>query len=443
MIIGLCGSALCLLVFGFAKNFYVALAARLLAGAFNGYIAVIQTVVGEVVTERKHHAFGFAMIPLFWNIGCVVGPLIGRSKYLTRPQPQDVGFLLAPTSFYESFTTQYPYALSNAAVSTFLLVSALSAFLFLEETHSGFTQRYDIGLATGDSIIHFLGLKTPTRPWNIRQNTTTSPEINEATSLNAESVTSYASTLNNPEHIEVEEHIPFLAALGNREIFSHQVLLSVVAFFTIMFHTLVHVQFTPVFLGGSFQRDQLSFPWHIKGGLDWKTEDISTLLSTVGFLGCLIVLVIYPIMDRYIRTITGFRIACIMFPIAYFVVPYTIFMTPGYNPDLPSWVYETVLYSSSMIEIIGSALAFPQVTILIYRATKPKHRALVNSTVMAASAFARFMAPMIWGSLTSFFEEKGLAQIPWNLLALIGAFSVYLSFKIDDYSEDTVNRGEV
>ncbi|KAM9897142.1 hypothetical protein OXX79_007054, partial [Metschnikowia pulcherrima] len=110
LLTGLCGSAVSLLVFGFAKNFYVALAARTMAGALNGNIAVLQTLVGELVKERRHQGIAFATLPLFWNVGCVIGPLIGGSKYLTRPrmEPQNNVGSVGLHSFYELFITKHP-----------------------------------------------------------------------------------------------------------------------------------------------------------------------------------------------------------------------------------------------------------------------------------------------------------------------------------------------
>ncbi|KAM9916254.1 hypothetical protein OXX59_010127 [Metschnikowia pulcherrima] len=170
--------------------------------------------------------------------------------------------------------------------------------------------------------------------------------------------------------------------------------------------------------------------------MGWHTQEIGSLLSSVGLVGCFMVIVIFPHMDRHMRTINGFRLACCMFPIAYLVLPYIIFTTPGYNTALPPWFYRVFLYANSMIAVVGSSLAFPQVTILVYRATKPKHRALVNATTMCANSLARFIAPVTWGALTSFFDERGVTQVPWNLLALLAVLSVFLAFSIDEYSED-------
>ncbi|GEQ72546.1 hypothetical protein JCM33374_g6233 [Metschnikowia sp. JCM 33374] len=474
----------------------MALAARTLAGALNGNIAVLQTLVGELVTERRHQGLAFATLPLFWNVGCVIGPLIGGSRYLTRPKTDEeataVGGAAAngAKSFYESFITRHPYALSNIVVSSMLFAGALFGFFFLEETHARVKKRYDVGLASGDVILRLLGYEVPKRPWEThkRSKFQVSAETaavgsdsdasvdseDETTPLNTGPVAIYAASSESDDVDQLmtpsgpltrrsslavvrrystacslqptistatgasgaEEDVSLWEAFQNRDIFSYKVIGTMVAYFSIVFHALIYSEFVPVFLAGSYQRENLSFPWHVKGGFGWNTQSIGTLLSTVGLVGCFMVIVIFPYMDRHMRTIDGFRLACCMFPIAYLLLPYIIFTTPAYNASFAPWFYRVFLYVNSMIAIIGNSLAFPQVTILVYRATKPKYRALVNATTMSANSLARFIAPVLWGALTSFFDERGLTQVPWNLLALIGALSVVLAFQIDEYSED-------
>ncbi|OBA19219.1 MFS general substrate transporter [Metschnikowia bicuspidata var. bicuspidata NRRL YB-4993] len=494
LLTGLCGTAASLVLFGFSKNFYVALAARTAAGALNGNIAVLQTLVGELVKERRHQGLAFATLPLFWNVGCVIGPLIGGSRYLTRPRPEgEEAAVVGWGSFYESFITKHPYALSNVVVASMLFTSALIGFLFLEETHVKIRNQYDVGLAVGDSIRRLLGYTIPVRPWEQHVSSKThvaadgsailddSESANEASPLSIDQDRIYAAIdLDNEEDDQLitplglltrrsslavvrryssayslqptiltmtaasenEEHISIWAALGNKDIFTYKVIGTLLAYFSIAFHSLIYTEFVPVFLAGTFQKESLSFPWHVKGGLGWQTQDIGSLLSTVGLMGCFMVIVIFPHMDRHMRTIDGFRLACCMFPIAYFLLPYIIFTSPGYSSFFPPWFYKAFLYMNSMIAVVGSSLAFPQVTILVYRATKPKHRALVNATSMSANSLARFVAPMTWGALTSFFDKRGITQVTWNLLALIAVLSVVLAFQLDEYSEDIEDEEE-
>jgi MFS family permease len=54
LLTGLAGTALSVLLFGFAPNLTVALIARALGGILNGNIGVMQTTVGELVKVKEH-----------------------------------------------------------------------------------------------------------------------------------------------------------------------------------------------------------------------------------------------------------------------------------------------------------------------------------------------------------------------------------------------------
>ena len=54
VLIGLGGVALSSLIFGLAKSYWVALLARFIGGALNGNVAVMQTMVAEMVKNPDH-----------------------------------------------------------------------------------------------------------------------------------------------------------------------------------------------------------------------------------------------------------------------------------------------------------------------------------------------------------------------------------------------------
>jgi MFS family permease len=54
LLLGCAGTMLSLLVVGLATNYWVALAGRIVGGALNGNIGVIQTMVGELVKRSEH-----------------------------------------------------------------------------------------------------------------------------------------------------------------------------------------------------------------------------------------------------------------------------------------------------------------------------------------------------------------------------------------------------
>ncbi|KAI1558312.1 AraJ Arabinose efflux permease [Pyrenophora tritici-repentis] len=67
------GTMSSLLLVGFAPNFWVALAGRIIGGALNGNIGVIQTMVGELVKRPEHEPKAYAVMPFVWSIGTIIG----------------------------------------------------------------------------------------------------------------------------------------------------------------------------------------------------------------------------------------------------------------------------------------------------------------------------------------------------------------------------------
>lgn len=54
LLVGCAGTMISMLMMGFATSFWVALVGRSLGGILNGNIAVIQTMVGELVKRPEH-----------------------------------------------------------------------------------------------------------------------------------------------------------------------------------------------------------------------------------------------------------------------------------------------------------------------------------------------------------------------------------------------------
>jgi len=67
LLTGLAGTALSMLIFGFAPNLPVALLARALGGLLNGNIGVLQTTVAEMVTVKEHQRECISQFPIARN----------------------------------------------------------------------------------------------------------------------------------------------------------------------------------------------------------------------------------------------------------------------------------------------------------------------------------------------------------------------------------------
>lgn len=126
VLIGLLGTMVSCLGFGFSTTFWQALVFRSLGGATNGNVGVLRTMTSEVVREKKYQSRAFLLLPMTFNVGVIIGPILG-------------GILADPAASYPDvfggveFFQQYPYAAPNLVSAFFLLSASLAAWLCLEE----------------------------------------------------------------------------------------------------------------------------------------------------------------------------------------------------------------------------------------------------------------------------------------------------------------------
>lgn len=82
LLVGLTGTAIASIGVGFSKTFYQAIFFRALAGALNGNIGVMRTMLSEIIKEKKYQSRAFLLLPMCFNIGVVIGPVLGVSHPL-------------------------------------------------------------------------------------------------------------------------------------------------------------------------------------------------------------------------------------------------------------------------------------------------------------------------------------------------------------------------
>ena len=78
--IGLMGTMLSMIGFGFSHSFATAVAFRCLGGVLNGNIGVMRTMISEIIKEKKYQSRAFLIMPMTFNIGVIIGPILGRSR---------------------------------------------------------------------------------------------------------------------------------------------------------------------------------------------------------------------------------------------------------------------------------------------------------------------------------------------------------------------------
>jgi len=75
--LGLLGTMLSSIGFGFSHSFATAVAFRCMGGMLNGNIGVMRTMISEIIKEKKYQSRAFLLLPITFNIGVIIGPILG------------------------------------------------------------------------------------------------------------------------------------------------------------------------------------------------------------------------------------------------------------------------------------------------------------------------------------------------------------------------------
>lgn len=117
LLVGLTGTAIASIGVGFSKSFYEAFFFRALAGALNGNIGVMRTMLSEIIKEKKYQSRAFLLLPMCFNIGVVIGPILGECigfSFLGEAETDEP--LLPPLKVAFSQTQSHPFPMSSVQV---------------------------------------------------------------------------------------------------------------------------------------------------------------------------------------------------------------------------------------------------------------------------------------------------------------------------------------
>lgn len=135
LVVGLLGTAVGTAGYGLASTWQVAIFWRLFSGILNGNVGVLRTMISEIVQEKKYQSRAFLLLPMCFNIGTIIGPVIGG--VLADPV-RSYPSVFGPGSLFGGedgvgWMKRWPYALPNFVSAVFLTAAALGVFLGLDE----------------------------------------------------------------------------------------------------------------------------------------------------------------------------------------------------------------------------------------------------------------------------------------------------------------------
>jgi len=425
-LIGLLGVALSSLAFGLAKTYWVALLARFVGGALNGNVAIMQTMVAEMVKNPAHEPRAYATQPFVWTLGGIIGSAMG-------------GFLAQPAKFYpkqfpaDGIFGRYPYLLPNLVAAIGILAAIVQGMFFLEETlvredqeeehpdhddvlsersrllpphgttHSGIDHSSQRGRGVRGSMVGSLRergsiasftrerLRSMSVAGSIRQ-------IRKRASFLEEGMPSFVDqrfdirreSFGTMHSIRIQPHriLPTRdqPPAPPRKTFNRTVLMLILSMSMFAFHQMAYISVLPVYIVNEPASPGLDF----KGGLGRTLHDVGAFLAINGFITLFIQGFVFPIFVEWVGVWSSFFWMIVLYPITYIIVPFV----SALPHDLQPWG----LYVSLVFQAFFGIIVFPCALILMKNATpSPLVLGRVNGRAMSACCLARTISSPLVG----------------------------------------------
>lgn len=423
VLIGLTGTMVSCLGFGFSTTFWQALMFRSLGGCTNGNVGVLRTMISEIVREKKYQQRAFVLLPMTFNIGIIIGPILG-------------GLLADPAHSYPDvlgkveFFRRFPYALPNLVSALFLFSAIVSAWLCLEETLDARAGQVDWGREVGKRIgSGFSACFSRRRNRNAYERLATSDDGNN----------SFEMSPNHPQASPTKRRPRYTQRLPFRRIFTRNVSITLLSHSLLAFHvgTFNSLWFvflsTPVYDPNQSGAPEQHLPFVFTGGMGLPPARVGLAMSILGVCGITLQLLLYPILSARLGTIRCLRIFLLCFPVAYFLVPF-LSLVPSSSPP-PAAKSGVAMWASVVFvllwQVVGRTFALPNGTVLVNNCTPhPSVLGTLHGLAQSCTSAARTVGPVLCGYLYGLGLSGGVVGAVWWGLSGFAVFGWVVSWLI-------------
>ncbi|CAI6305207.1 unnamed protein product [Periconia digitata] len=448
-LIGLAGVAASSIMFGMAKTYWVALLARFIGGALNGNVAIMQTMVAEMVKNPEHEPRAYATQPFVWTLGGIIGSAMG-------------GFLAQPAKYYPNTFSEdglfgrYPYLLPNLVAAGGIVLAIIQGMLFLEETNAGI---YAQDAAETVNPADEVNERAPLLQNEGRVRDRGSMSFRGARARDRESMSSAVrgrdrsmsvlitdglrqirkkpsfmeegmpmpidthfdirrSSFATMHSIKIAPHeiLPTIVPPPSeppRKTFNYTVIMITLSLTIIAWHQMAYITNLPIYLLDDSYSSGIDF----KGGLGLDLHDVGTFLAVNGFIALFIQGVIFPFFVEKVGVWASFVSMIVLYPTTYLIIPFI--------SALPPALVSPGVYLSLILQGFYGIIVFPCALIMLKNATpSPLVLGRVNGAAMSACCLARTLSSPIVGST---YALGGSAAAWFSLagVAFLGVFQLY------------------
>ncbi|EGD96878.1 MFS multidrug transporter [Trichophyton tonsurans CBS 112818] len=434
LIMGLVGTAISMMVFGFASSLPMALMARALGGLLNGNIGVLQTTVAELVTNKEHQPRAYSIMPFVWCLGSIIGPAIGGA--LAKPCDS------YPSLFPEdSIFKQYPFLLPNLVCVTVLLAGITIGILFLEETHAEKRHQRDRGRELGKYLVAKLFRGEDVA--RDMKNTSCAGDEDAKPFLYHDDPPPGYDCLEDPDTQEspapkqpIVLPVETKKSKGFIKAFTPKVKYIILGYGLLAYHSVSFDQLMPVFLSTPASNVPVELPFKFLGGLSLTTKTVGFMLAVQGIYSMIAQLVLFPFVVRSFGTLNTYRFVISVWPVLYLAVPYLVL--------LPEALRLPAAYLALICKITLHVIAFPSNAILLANSA-PSTTVLgsINGVAASTASLSRALGPTVTGFLHSRGLEHRLSILSWWACGLVCAIGAIESFWIEGDNAKPVQQKDV
>jgi predicted MFS family arabinose efflux permease len=410
IVIGLVMSVIANAAFGYSRSIGALMFWRILAGIGNGNVGVMRTMTAEIVKERKYQTRAFLILPLVFNSGMVVGLALGGC--LADPVV-NMPFLFGPDGLFNLYSNpdgvawalNYPYALPALTNAFALSLSLFLAFFGMRETLPGKENDRDIGVTVGAALARFSSRMI------FRKRTAGYSAIQLDEVLESEEIK------------EVRPARPLTSGpppprLAFRNIWTRDVLVTLVSFGLLPLHNAAFMHIFPVFLSTPASSNADWTLLSFTGGLGLQSRSIGIWLSLFGLCGIFLQLFIYPKMQARLGTLGCLKVSLFIFPLAYLFAPYLSLLSHG---GVARWIGIAIILCA---QVMARTIAIPSTVILLTESAPTK---TVLGTVHGAgnmlSSLARAIGSAAGGWAFALGMERGMVGVVWWCYLSVVAFT--------------------
>lgn len=173
-------------------------------------------------------------------------------------------------------------------------------------------------------------------------------------------------------------------------------------------------------------------PFSFTGGFGFSSKTIGFMLSVQGIYSMIAQLFFFPYAARTLGALKTFRVVVIMWPLLYFLVPYTVL--------LPHPFQKTAIYACLLLKITFHVCAFPAMNILLTNSA-PSTLVLgaINGVAASTASLARAFGPSVTGLMHSWGLSLGCTGLAWwinGLICALGAFQSLYMYEVTNGRTD-------